>query len=56
MKMVVIQDMNHMLKRQQDACSILALKKIYNKQLKEPITAELIHEIETWLQTIRPEE
>lgn len=56
MKMVVIQDMNHMLKTQKDACSLLALKKIYNKQLKEPITAELIHEIETWLQTIRPEE
>lgn len=51
--MVMIDDMNHMLKKQQEQISLLALKKIYKKSASEPIASELVHEIVTWLQAMR---
>ncbi|MFS0647233.1 alpha/beta hydrolase [Siminovitchia sp. 179-K 8D1 HS] len=49
---VMIDDMNHMLKNQKEACSLLALNKMYKKSANEPIAYELIDEIAKWLQTI----
>jgi hypothetical protein len=50
---VMIDDMNHMLKKQKEACSLLALKKIYKKSANEPISHEIVDEIENWLQAMR---
>lgn len=50
---VMIDDMNHMLKKQKEACTLLALKKIYKKSANEPIVSELIDEIKNWLQAVR---
>ncbi|SDJ93810.1 hypothetical protein SAMN05421868_1606 [Paenibacillus naphthalenovorans] len=49
---VVIDDMNHMLKKQDQAYSILTLNKIYKKLKNEPISSELVNEIKHWVQTI----
>lgn len=49
---VMIDDMNHMLKKQKEACSLLALKKIYKKSANKPIIHELVHEIVNWLQAV----
>ncbi|GCL74272.1 hypothetical protein PN4B1_42180 [Paenibacillus naphthalenovorans] len=49
---VVIDDMNHMLKKQDQAYSILTLNKIYKNLKNEPISSELVNEIKHWVQTI----
>lgn len=46
---VTIAGMNHMLKYQIEACSILKLKQIYMKMVKLPISDELLIEITKWL-------
>lgn len=50
---VMIDDLNHMLKQQKEACSLLALNKIYKKSAYEPISSELVDKIAKWLQSIR---
>lgn len=47
---VLIQEMNHMLKKQEEACSLLDLKKIYRKSADQPIHPELVEVITRWLQ------
>jgi hypothetical protein len=44
---------SNVLKKQKEACTLLALKKIYKKSANEPIVSELVDEIKNWLQAVR---
>jgi pimeloyl-ACP methyl ester carboxylesterase len=50
---VMIDDMNHVLKKQKEACSLITLNKIYKKSAKEPIAFEIVNEIENWIKAMR---
>src|SRR5690606_16996051 len=45
----VIEDMNHLLRKQEEPANLATLKKVYKKSLKKPIDQELIDTIVTWL-------
>jgi hypothetical protein len=46
----IIEDMNHLLRKQEEAPSLLGLKKIYKKSLGEPIDPALIGYLNKWME------
>jgi len=45
----IIKDMNHMLRKQEEAPSLLDMKKIYKKSLQKPVDPELIEYLNKWM-------
>lgn len=45
----IAQDLTHMLRRTQEPLNLMTLRKIYRKQCKEPVDAELLQRLTAWL-------